>query len=225
MPAKRTVTQWTHRNDEFTKIDYSLAFDRKPKTVFATRQIDGRSIGTATHLVMSKLDLAKPVTTEDVTRIIGKLVKDGAIIQEIASQINAESVVKFFKSKLGQTVLDKKNTVLREWPFTFAVPASQWDENQQKIQNFPRRDGQATKLKTKDFIIVQGIIDLLVETPEGLVIIDFKTDDVSVEGANRRAAIYRQQLDLYSQAATVITGVNILSKWLYFLRPGCKIIL
>ncbi len=126
LPAKRTVTQWTHRNDEFTKIDYSLAFDRKPKAVFATKQIDGRAIGTATHLVMSKLDLAKPVTTETVNRLIEKLVKDGAIIQEIASQINAESIAKFFKSKLGQIVLDKKTVVRREWPFTFAVPASQW---------------------------------------------------------------------------------------------------
>ncbi|MGD0573089.1 MAG: helicase-exonuclease AddAB subunit AddA [Sedimentisphaerales bacterium] len=215
LPAKRTVTQWTHRNDEFTKIDYSLTFDRKPKAVFSTKQIEGRDIGTATHLVMSKLDLAKPVTTETVNRLIEKLVKDGAIIPEIASQINAESIVKFFKSKLGQIVLDKKTVVRREWPFTFAVPASQWDENSHKTQN-PRP-------KTQDFIIVQGIIDLLVKTNEGLVIIDFKTDDVSADGATKRAAIYCRQLNLYAQAASTILGQEVKSKWLYFLRPGCEV--
>jgi ATP-dependent helicase/nuclease subunit A len=223
LPAKRTVTQWTHRDDEFTKIDYSLAFDRKPKAVFATKQIDGRAacpelsrrVGTATHLVMSKLDLAKSVTAETVTQLIEQLVKDGAIIQEIASQINVESIAKFFKSKLGQTVLDKKTVVLREWPFTFAVPASQWSEAFQKTQN--------SKLKTQDFIIVQGIIDLLVKTPEGLVIIDFKTDDVSADGAAKRAAIYRRQLDLYAQAASIILGQEVKSKWLCFLRPGCEV--
>ena len=248
LPAKRTVSQWTHRNDEFTKIDYSLAFDRKPKAVFATKQIDGREIGTATHLVMSKLDLAKSVTTEAVVQLIEKLVKDGAIIQEIASQINVESIMKFFKSKLGQIVLDKNNSFRREWPFTFAVPASQWDESathqtghRLALRSFseggsrvtsPVRKNRNPELSTKsqisngasdDFIIVQGIIDLLVKTPEGLVVIDFKTDDVSAEGASKRAAIYRGQLDLYAQAASAITGDNILSKWLYFLRPAVPV--
>jgi len=216
LPAKRTVTQWTHRNDEFTKIDYSLAFDRKPKAVFSTKQIDGRSVGTATHLVMSKLDLAKSVTMEAVAQLIEKLVKDGALIQEIASQINVESIVKFFRSKLGQTVLDKNNLVWREWPFTFAVPASEWKlDNLDEIRN--------TKYEIRDTIIVQGIIDLLVKTPKGLVIIDFKTDDVSADGAPKRAELYRGQLDLYARAASTILGQKIDSKWLCFLKPGCEV--
>jgi ATP-dependent helicase/nuclease subunit A len=216
LPAKRTVTQWTHRNDEFTKIDYSLAFDRKPKAVFSTKQIDGRSVGTATHLVMSKLDLAKSVTTEAVTQLIEKLVKNGALIQEIASRINAEAIAKFFKGKLGQTVLDKNNSVRQEWPFTFAVPASEWkSDNLDEIRN--------TKYEIQDTIIVQGIIDLLVKTPEGLVVIDFKTDDVSAEGVPKRAELYRIQLDLYARAASIILGQKTESKWLYFLRPGCEV--
>ena len=75
----------------------------------------------------------------------------------------------------------------------------------------------------RDTIIVQGIIDLLVKTPEGLVVIDFKTDDVSAESALKRAAIYRQQLDLYAQAASIILNQKTGSKWLYFLRPGCEV--
>jgi ATP-dependent helicase/nuclease subunit A len=213
LPAKRTVSQWTHRNDEFTKIDYSHAFDRKPKAVLAARQIDGREIGAAAHLVISKLDLTKPVTTQAVEQLIEKLAKDGAIVLEAASQVNTESIVKFFKSQLGQMVLDKENTILREWPFTFAVPASQWIESQT----------QDAALSTQDFIIVQGIIDLLIKTPKGVVVIDFKTDDVSVDGAQKRAVIYRQQLDLYARAAAVITGGQSISKWLYFLRPAAAV--
>jgi ATP-dependent helicase/nuclease subunit A len=213
LPAKRTVSQWTHRNDEFTKIDYSLAFDRKPKAVFAAKQIDGRNIGTATHLVMSKLDLTKAVTTETVNRLIEELVKGGAVIKEIAPQINADSIVKFFKSELGQMVFDKENVILREWPFTFAVPASKWTEPQ--TQNAAH--------DTQDFIIVQGIIDLLVKTPNGLIIIDFKTDDVSADGATKRAEIHRGQLDLYANAAAAVTGSTILTRWLYFLRPGIPV--
>lgn len=216
LPAKRTVSQWTHRNDEFAKIDYSLAFDRKPKAVFSTRQIDGREIGTATHLVISKLDLTKPVTTQAANQLIEKLVKEGALIQEIASQINADSITKFFESNLGQAVFNKENVVWREWSFTFAVPASEWkSDNLGEMRN--------TQYEIRDTIIVQGIIDLLVKTPEGLVIIDFKTDDVPAYGATKRAELYRGQLDLYARAAAAITGGNILSKWLYFLRPAAPV--
>ena len=171
---------------------------------------------------MSKLDLAKSVTTEAVTQLIEKLVKDGALIQEIASQVDVDSIAKFFKSKLGQTVLDacspgrKKTVVRREWPFTFAVPASEWkSDNLDEIRN--------TKYEIRDTIIVQGIIDLLVETPEGLVIIDFKTDDVSAEEAPKRAELHRWQLNLYARAASIILGREVKSKWLCFLRPGREV--
>ena len=216
LPAKRTVTQWTHRNDEFTKIDYSHVFARKPKAVFAAEQIDGRTIGTATHLVISKLDLTGYVTVQTIKQLVEKLVKDGAISEKTAPQIKAESIIKFFESDLGRIVFDKHNTVLREWPFTFTVPSSMWQsDSPDKIRS--------TKYETNDFIIVQGIIDLLVKTPNGLVIIDFKTDDVTSDSVPKKTAVYHTQLDLYAQAAAAITGSKVTSKWLYFLRPAVSI--
>jgi ATP-dependent helicase/nuclease subunit A len=184
-----------------------------PKSILLTEQIDGRTIGTATHLVISQLDLDKPITTDAINRLTTKLVADGAITQPAASQIHAESIIKFFKTELAQMALDKNNSVFREWPFTFAVPASQWSEpeTQDAIRN------------TQDYIIVQGIIDLLIKTPKGLLIVDFKTDDVSPDQVSHRAELYRSQLALYAQAASAITGQKILSKWLYFLTPALPI--
>ena len=209
LPAKRTVTQWTHRNDEFAKLDYSMSLSRMPKVILSTELVDGRSIGTATHLVISLLDLNKPITTESITRLIDKLLAEGALTRPVASQINAESIMKFFKSELGQMALDKNNLIWREWPFTFAIPASQWVESAQRTSD--------------DTIIIQGIIDLLIKTPKGLLIVDFKTDDVSAKEVPQRAELYRPQLDLYAQAAAAITGQKVLAKWLYFLRPGCEV--
>jgi ATP-dependent helicase/nuclease subunit A len=216
LPAKRTVSQWTHRNDEFTKLDYSMSLSRMPKIILSTERTDGRTIGTATHLVLSQIDLNKSITTESITRLIDKLLAEGAITQPVASQIDVESIVKFFKAELGRATLDKNNLVRREWPFTFAVPASQWVESAQRTSNEQRATSD-------DSIIVQGIIDLLIKTPKGLLVIDFKTDDVSAKEAPQRATLYRPQLDLYAQAAAAITGQNVLSKWLYFLSPGCTI--
>jgi ATP-dependent helicase/nuclease subunit A len=209
LPAKRSVTQFTHRNDEFTKLDYSASLSRKPKAILITEQIDGRSIGSAAHLVLSQLDLDKPITTEAITRLINKLKNNGAIAESVASLVNAESISKFFQTELGKITLDKNNSVFREWPFTFALPASQWSQVCEKTQN--------SKLKTQDFIIIQGIIDLLIQTPKGIVIVDFKTDNVPADKVSQRAELYRKQLDLYAQAASAIIGQKVLSKWLYFL--------
>ncbi|MBN2019709.1 MAG: helicase-exonuclease AddAB subunit AddA [Sedimentisphaerales bacterium] len=217
LPAKRSVTQLTHRNDEFTKLDWSLSLNRKPKIILETEQVDGRSIGSAAHLVLSQLDLTMPITTEAITHLINKLVADGAIPHTIAPLVNAEAIMKFFETDLGRAVLDKNNRVFREWPFTFAIPSSQWTESA------TRKTSDKQRATSDDSIIVQGIIDLLIETHKGLIVIDFKTDDVSAEGLTRRVELYRAQLDLYAQAAQAILRQKVLSKWLYFLKPGCKV--
>jgi ATP-dependent helicase/nuclease subunit A len=165
--------------------------------------------------------LNKPITTETITRLIDKLVTDGAVAKSVAALIDVESIVKFFKSELGRMTLDtcspgrKNNLLWREWPFTFAIPASQWVESAQRTND----ERRAT---SDDTIIIQGIIDLLIKTPKGLLVVDFKTDDVSADEATQRAESYRPQLDLYAQAAAAITGQNVLSKWLYFLKPDCE---
>ena len=172
--------------------------------------MDNKVIGSATHLVISKLDLTRPLTVEAVAGLVEKLAKEGAITQPLVSEIPVGSIAKFFQTELGQMALDENNSVWREWPFTFTIPASQWLQLDHETQN--------PTPKTHDRIIVQGIIDLLIKTPKGLIVIDFKTDNVSSAQVSRRAEFYRRQLDLYGRAASAITGQQVLSKWLYFLR-------
>lgn len=217
LPAKRSVTQFTHRNDEFTKLDYSASLGRRPKALVTAEKFDGRNIGTVTHLVLSKLDFGKPITAETISQLIDKLVADDAVAGSVASHIDVGSIMKFFETDLGEMTFDKSNCVFREWPFTFALPASEWSKPgaPSAIRN--------TQYASRDTIIIQGIIDLLIQTPKGIVIIDFKTDNVTAEEVSNRADMYRRQLDFYARAANTISGEKVLNKWLYFLRPGCKI--
>ena len=112
-------------------------------------------------------------------------------------------------------VLDAENSVSREWPFTFAMPvvaraSSPWS---------PAR--MAVPLSTSDeIIVVQGIFDMLLQTPQGILIIDFKTDKITAGEVVERAELYRKQLDLYGRAAAEILKQKILAKWLYFLTPA-----
>ena len=64
---------------------------------------------------------------------------------------------------------------------------------------------------------------MLIETPRGLVVIDFKTDNITDGEVSKRAELYREQLGLYSKAAEAIMKAKVAGKWLYFLTPGCEI--
>ncbi|MHC4575666.1 MAG: hypothetical protein ACYS76_16360, partial [Planctomycetota bacterium] len=120
----------THRSDEYVKFDYSTALERKPRVLSAGElglagPIEARLIGTAAHLVIARLDLTGPITKRAIQELTERLVADGAIAQAVAGQVGAESIMKFFESDLGRIVMDGKNAVWREWPFTFGVPASE----------------------------------------------------------------------------------------------------
>jgi ATP-dependent helicase/nuclease subunit A len=62
---------------------------------------------------------------------------------------------------------------------------------------------------------------MLLQTPAGLVVVDFKTDRIRAEQVDQRAQLYAKQIDLYGRAAEAILKSKLTSKWLYFLGPGC----
>jgi len=224
LPAKQSVTQLTHRDDEYadpslvaSAVAEAMADKRRsllesPRLTSHKSRVTSRDIGSAAHLVISQLDLGKPVTREAIEETKKKLLADGAITELVAEHINTDSILAFFEGELGRVALDTKNTVYREWPFTFALPASEFGDT--------RDEGGGTR---DEIVVVQGIIDMLVQTPDGLLVIDFKTDDVTAKEAPKRAELYWQQLELYGRAAEAILKDKIIGKWLYFLKPGCAV--
>jgi ATP-dependent helicase/nuclease subunit A len=153
--------------------------------------------------------LAKPIDKETIERMKEKLLVDGAITEAAAERIGEKSIVAFFESELGRTALDAKNKVWREWPFTLALPACEFSDSSHE----PR-------VPSDELIIVQGIIDMLIQTPKGLAVVDFKTDNITAEEVAERAELYRRQLELYGRAACAILKTRLLGKWLYFLTPA-----
>jgi ATP-dependent helicase/nuclease subunit A len=211
LAAKSSVTKLTHPDDIYVQRDYSEALDREPVALFdsgldALAPRRARVAGTATHLVISSLDLRQPVTLEAVERTRGRLVEAGAIPPDVAEGVDAQAILAFFESTFGSVVCDERNAVWQEWSFTYGFPASE-------LNGPASQQGDAAE----EIIVVQGWIDLLVQTPEGLLVVDFKTDRVSGEDVGKRAEIYRAQLELYAKAAAAIRAMRVLERWLYFL--------
>jgi ATP-dependent helicase/nuclease subunit A len=213
LTAKSSVTKLTHQEDMFVRRDYTEALDRQPVALTAPGlEISGsrlaRLVGTATHLVVSSLDLRRPVTRSGIEKTRERLIQEGAIPERAAPSIDTEAILAFFETPLGALACDRRNTVWQEWPFTFGQPAGELA-------------GPAVQQSgiTDDIIVVQGVIDLLVQTPDGLYVIDFKTDRVRGPEIAERAQAYRGQLELYARAAAAIRRDKVREKWLYFFSP------
>ncbi len=219
-PAKRSVTELTHEDDEFAYRDYSLAVQRQPVALVTSDPREAphgqaRQIGTAVHLVIANVDLTQGVTYESIERTRDRLVEEELIVPDLGERIDVGAILAFFESDLGARTLDRDNTVLREWPFTYGVPARELV----RTDGTTRLRGDGAEDGGGEIVVVQGIIDLLVQTPDGLIVIDFKSDRVSGERIAERAEAYRGQLDLYGRAAGDILRTPVRQKWLYFLSP------
>jgi len=216
VPAKRSVTELTHAGDEFATLDFSRALERRPAALAVSepqaRPRDARVIGTAAHLVLARIDLEQPVTRGRILETRDRLIDEGAMTPTVADAIDTDGILAFFEGELGAMVLDGDNDVRREWPFTFAAPAPE-------LSAEAGSRSQAGDTGAGEFVVVQGIIDVLVQTPAGLVVIDFKTDRVSEAEVARRAELYRPQLQWYAEAAGAILKRDVAARWLYFLTP------
>ncbi len=204
--AKLSVSEFTHRDDEFSGIDLTRAFAKKPAGLCDSGEkssgADALSLGSAVHLILEHMDLSKPVDAGAVEKTITQLANDERLSPAIIKQIDPAAILAFFNSELGQMAQAAGKTVLREWPFTYALAAGDIGE------------------ETKDEIVVlQGIVDMIIPTEKGLVIVDFKTDRVTEETVNQRAEQYTEQLGAYARAAGDILKQPVRSAWLYFLTP------
>ena len=72
-------------------------------------------------------------------------------------------------------------------------------------------------------VVLRGQIDLWFECSGELVIVDYKTDDISAEEAPSRARIYMLQLQLYAIAVERLMGRAPDRALLYFLRPNMHV--
>ncbi|HHY38829.1 MAG TPA: helicase-exonuclease AddAB subunit AddA [Clostridia bacterium] len=76
-----------------------------------------------------------------------------------------------------------------------------------------------------EIIVVQGVIDCLLVSDDGITLIDYKTDRVSAEDISAVIEKYRVQLQLYSRAVERILCRPVTEKYLYFFSLGREIAL
>ncbi|MGG1660713.1 helicase-exonuclease AddAB subunit AddA [Brevibacillus sp. NRS-1366] len=177
-------------------------------------RITGAEKGTITHLIMQHLDLQRPLDEEDIREQLSSLAARRFLTEEQVQAVDVGQIARFFTDPLGQR-MKQARVVHRELPFTLVIPAREVEPElgEESIEQ----------------VIVQGVIDCLLEEPDGsLVLIDFKTDwmakepsAAAIEELTRR---YEGQIRLYVRAIQQIVKPNQeVSSYLYLLSGGFAI--
>lgn len=203
LPAKRTATQLKGREkDEEASENAPRPTVLHPLDQPRFRQTGGgltpAERGTAAHLALQYLDFSNP----DAAGQVEVLRKKRLLTHEQAHSVDVGQLETLLASPLGEEIRNGKH-VLREYPFTVLISASELDEN-----------------AGDDQVLLQGVVDCCFETEEGLTVVDFKTDRVFGEEIPRRAEHYRPQLEAYSAALERVLEKKVVRRALYFLSSG-----
>jgi ATP-dependent helicase/nuclease subunit A len=207
LTAKLSVSEALQRMDEFAPAAGSEAFDRMPQAVLERigREVSVSSaqVGSAVHLLLARLDLREKSDRKKVEQLLETLISEQMLSPKVAEKVDIESILAFFESDIGKMALQYQEKVYREWPFTVSVSAE-----------------EAGLAPSKEKVIIQGIIDLLIDIPDRLILVDFKTDRVSEDELSQRVDRYKPQIRLYALAVQKILGRVPDTACLYFLASS-----
>ncbi len=202
-PSKQTATQRKGRSKDQEAAENSapertkLRNWRKPS--FAGMDVQSKVYGNAVHAVMQYMNFAACSSLGGIQAEIQRLVTDRFITDEQGKMVRCESIAALFETDLGQKL--RHGEVLREFKFSVLDDGIHFD---------PALTGEK--------ILLQGVIDCALLEPDGVTVIDFKTDYVTDETVDQIADRYRIQVETYADALERITGRPIKEKYLYFFH-------
>ena len=207
LPAKLTATQLKGRAldeeiSENTALPPRLRTLCKPKFLAGKAALTGAERGTAIHLAMQYLDFSRAEDEAGVRAQIEMMRTQRKLTDEQARAVDVRAIVRFLQSPLAARIR-RSESVRREYRFSLLRP----------VREFANVDAD-------DAVLLQGVVDCFFEEGGELVVVDFKTDRVSRDNLEERAAHYRPQLEAYSMALARVTGKRVKEKLLYFFSAG-----
>ena len=154
-----------------------------------TEKVTGAEIGSATHELMQRINLAKKPTLETLTEALEQVQATSAV----KDKVNLEKILSFFDTALGQEILANQDKLYREQPFSML-----------------KRDA-----KSQEDFVVRGILDGYLVYKDKIALFDYKTDHY--EYPSQLIERYRGQLSLYAEALSRSYEIDKIEKYLILL--------
>ena len=150
----------------------------------------GTNLGRAVHAVLQSIDLLTGEGLEDICR----------------AQAEAEGI-----GEAAKDVLELSRNALATETVKGLI-----ESVKKGSANYYREVFVSTKLGDR---LMEGFIDLLIDTPDGITIVDYKTDRLTTKQVQELGPEYEVQLGLYAWAVGETTGRPVREATLLFLRP------
>lgn len=209
VPAKLSVTEMKRRFDLAQQADNpEETIFKKPKIISRPRfvqektKLTGAEYGTLMHSVMQYVDILGDLSLEGLQAQLRHMVLEEKVLPEHVESINLNAVQAFFSGSIGKRML-ASDKIRRELPFSVMLQAKRF---------YPEMKNAEEK------IFVQGIIDVIFDEPDGMVLVDYKTDRSFHETELREK--YALQIELYAEAIEKILKKKVKEKYLYLFHAG-----
>ena len=203
-PSKQTATQRKGRakDDEAAeharKMEFVTETLREPS--FVSQKKEGTAYGNAVHAVMQYIDFSACEAKDTMEAELGRLVQQRYISQQQRDMVSTDMLLEFFRSPLGQRVLHASE-VIREFKFSILDDGAAYD---------PAWEGEE--------ILLQGVVDCAILEPDGIILVDFKTDRVTEATLDLKVQRYNPQVNAYAGALARIYEKPVKEKYLYFFH-------
>lgn len=204
IPQKLTVTELKRIINTLPEGENYISDNTKmidcPKFLQKNAKMSGAAKGSVIHYIMQKIDISQKPTKQQINDMAEKLFENGFFDEEQKNAVDADMILKFFSSDLGEKML-KSERVVREMPFEMCVCAKDVYKDYGGNEN----------------ILVQGIIDCYFELNGKIILIDYKTDRI-YNTADVLVSKYENQLILYKKALKKLTGCENIESYIYFFE-------
>ena len=156
------------------------------------------------------LSLAGAGEPDHLQAEVRRMAQENFLSADECGVLDLSAIAEFWNSSPGKKIQLQAANVQRELAFTAKFSPQELS----KILGTP----SAAQLEN-EFVVVQGVADLIVLLPQEIWLVDFKTDKIHAdESAGRQTRIYAPQLQLlYACALSKTYSRPVTNCWLHFL--------
>ncbi|MCL1996243.1 MAG: helicase-exonuclease AddAB subunit AddA [Defluviitaleaceae bacterium] len=174
----------------------------KPKFLNPSLEITPVNLGNIHHTVMEHLRIGD----NNISALLDSLIHKNHLTEQEVAVVNIEWISAFLESPLARR-MGKASYVKRETHFAMNIHPHE------------------AYLQGEGDIVVHGIIDAYFEEDTGLVIVDYKTDNIRQNATKTIKERYKIQMQIYKKALENIVAKPVTQSIIYLLPTGEEIII
>ena len=207
IPEKLSVSEIKagerERAEDAAMLYESYDFTARPR--FASDRPDGRDRGNAIHKFLRYANWNDLIASKTDCETVAADLSSKNVFTDAEKKVLDLDLLKAFFANPFTAGLMTLGKAYREKRFTIELPAARF----------------ITDASADDRVVVQGIIDMFVQTENGIILVDYKTDKIDPDSDGKELIEkYSTQLEIYAAALERMYGVSVNEKYIYSFALG-----